>query len=176
MTEHKVGAGGIGIQREQCLREVAATIAAGVARYRTDGRKAENPAGVRIDFEVDRDASRENFFRPHCLSRIPVVEEVESDMRTPPRAIRKLAKVHRLENIGANAVNDPIRPPAGRVPRQMGVARRREVLWFAGFKGLSTEAAERRPCMTAHDSWSFGSSSTDGKNTGRRDNWRLGFD
>ena len=58
VPEHELGAGGVVVQRTQRGRKVALAINAGVGGCRTDGSEALNPAGVRIDFEVDRDAFR----------------------------------------------------------------------------------------------------------------------
>ena len=106
VAENELRAGGIVFQREQPALEAAAVVFAGVGGGRTNGREATNPAGVRIDFEVDRDASRKKLLRPHWFSRILSVQEVASDMRMPSKAIRNLLKVYRLKNIGRNAVSN----------------------------------------------------------------------
>ena len=48
-------------------RQVSATIGAGFACSRTDGGEAADPAGFRIDFEIDRDTLRKQLHHVHCV-------------------------------------------------------------------------------------------------------------
>ena len=67
VSDHELRAGGVLVERAQGVHEVAATIVAGVGGGRTDGGEALNPAGVRIDFQVDRNAFGEKRLRFHAV-------------------------------------------------------------------------------------------------------------
>ena len=67
VPEHELRAGGVFVERAQRGREFALAIGAGVGGCRTDGSEALNPAGVRIDFEVDRDAFRKKRLYFHAV-------------------------------------------------------------------------------------------------------------
>ena len=103
VSEHELRAGGVFVERAQRSREVAVAVGARVGGCRTDRREALNPAGVRIDLKVDRDASRKKLLCPHYLSQVPTVQAVAPDVRMLPGVIRNLAKVYRPKNI-RNAV------------------------------------------------------------------------
>ena len=57
VSENELRAGGVLVKRPQRAREVAAAVLAGLGCCPTAGGEGANPAGVRIDLEVDRDAS-----------------------------------------------------------------------------------------------------------------------
>ena len=57
VTEHELRAIGVIVERAQRACEVAAAIDTRVRYPRMDGGEASYFAGVRVDFEVDRDAS-----------------------------------------------------------------------------------------------------------------------
>ena len=121
VSEHELCAGGVLVQSAQRGREVAVAVGAGVGGCRTDGGEALNPAGVRIDLEVDRDASRKKLLRPHCFSRIPTVQAVAPDVRMPPGAIRNLEKVYRPKNtcnpiLGGGITGTDERPTTDPIP------------------------------------------------------------
>ena len=67
VSEHELCADGVFVERAQRGRKVALAKGAGVGGGRTYGGEALNPAGIRIDFQVDRDAFRKKRLYLHAV-------------------------------------------------------------------------------------------------------------
>ena len=78
VSENELRAGGVLVKRTQRDRKVAAAVLAGFGCCPAASGEAANPAGVRIDLEVDRHASRKERFRPHRFQRVRAVQRVTS--------------------------------------------------------------------------------------------------